>query len=194
MIVRLISAGQILRPAATFSRLTRLFSEVPSETQPLRTEPLKISEYSTSTAKKVNYNLEENPKYTAKVQKAQEQRDLLHKLEAAEIIPRRQRRVYDRPKHDLNIAEYDCFRNIVDPMPKHSPHMYEVEGTISAPPALVEKAFGLGFKAFRNGHYSTKEWDFTDSNYDRFLVYDYKGTTAYWGPNLHPAEYEVSLS
>lgn len=60
-------------------------------------------------------------------------------------------------------------------------------------PALFERAFGNGFRAYRNGRYSLKEWDFIDSNYDKFLVYDYKGTTNFWGDNMVPEEYEVSL-
>lgn len=55
----------------------------------------------------------------------------------------------------------------------------------------MEKAFGKGFTANRNGRYSLKEWDFIDSNFDRYLVYDYKATTAFWGENMEPEEYEV---
>ena len=57
----------------------------------------------------------------------------------------------------------------------------------------MEKTFGRGFTANRNGKYSLKEWDFTDSNFDKFLIYDYKGTTNFWGENMDLQEYEVIL-
>ena len=76
-------------------------------------------------------------------------------------------------------------------MIKYHIDQYQTICKVRAPPALFEKAFGKGFVAYRNGSYSTKEWDFTDSNNDTFLVYDYKGTQAFWGPNLPAEEYEV---
>jgi hypothetical protein len=75
-------------------------------------------------------------------------------------------------------------------MMKVGPLSYKVICKIEVAPALVEKAFGEGFNSTRNGRYATKEWDFTDSNLDQYLVYDYKATTRYWGPNLDPLEYE----
>lgn len=68
---------------------------------------------------------------------------------------------------------------------------YPITCRLHVPPALMEKAFGRGFTANRNGKYTMKEWDFMDSNFDRYLVYDYKATTAYWGENMEPEEYEV---
>jgi len=90
------------------------------------------------------------------------------------------------------MTSYDCFRNIVDQMFKTNPDYYRVACKIHVPPALVEKAFGKGYRATRNGKYSTKEWDFTDINNDKFLVFDYKSTTEFWGPNLPAEEYQVS--
>lgn len=78
-------------------------------------------------------------------------------------------------------------------MIKHHPLQYPVVCWLQVPPALMEKAFGRGFTANRNGNYALKEWDFVDSNFDRFLVYDYKGTTSYWGENMEEEEYEVRL-
>lgn len=76
-------------------------------------------------------------------------------------------------------------------MVKYHPLQYPITCRLSVPPALMEKAFGRGFTSNRNGRYSLKEWDFMDSNFDAFLVYDYKGTTAFWGENMVPEEYEV---
>jgi hypothetical protein len=45
----------------------------------------------------------------------------------------------------------------------------------------------------RNDNYSLGEWDFTDSNLDKFLVFDYKSSTEYWGENLSEAYYAVSI-
>ena len=45
--------------------------------------------------------------------------------------------------------------------------------------------------AYRNNHYALMEWDFMDSNLDRFLLYDFKGTTAFWGDNIENYDYEA---
>ena len=55
----------------------------------------------------------------------------------------------------------------------------------------MEKAFGRGFTANRNGKYALKEWDFMDSNFDRYLIFDYKGTIDFWGENMESEEYDV---
>jgi hypothetical protein len=65
---------------------------------------LKASEYSTSN-RTANYNLEEHKEFTKKVEKAKEQRDILSQIEQNPVLPRRERRKYDRPKYDTNIAE-----------------------------------------------------------------------------------------
>lgn len=66
---------------------------------------LPISRYSTG-ARTANYNFEENKEFTEKVAKAKEQRDVLSHLESNEVIPRRERRKYDKPKYDTDISEY----------------------------------------------------------------------------------------
>jgi hypothetical protein len=65
---------------------------------------LPVSEYSTNT-RASNYNLEENPNFSRKQKDAREQRNLLQQLESQEILPRRKRRVYDKPKNDYDISE-----------------------------------------------------------------------------------------
>lgn len=94
------------------------------------------------------------------------------------------------PSNHSSDNRYECFRNFSDPMIKVGPLSYKVVCKIEVPPALVERAFGEGLNSTRNGKYATKEWDFTDSNLDQFLLYDYKATTRYWGPNVDPLEYE----
>jgi hypothetical protein len=188
----MLVSAMIRGPTRRLFRGKKFVKEVRPEVAALRTTPLKIEEYSTYTRHQ-NYNLEEQQKYSAKLVAATEQRNLIQELEQKTILPRRRRRIYDRPRYDLDISNYDCFRNIEDLVLKWSPHMFAVCCKVLAPPALVEKAFGRGLTAFRNGHYSTKEWDFTDSNFDQFLVYDYKGTSEFWGPNKTPQEYEVAV-
>jgi len=80
----------------------------------------------------------------------------------------------------------------MEPIPKLTGRSYPVACKIKAAPVLVEKAFGKGYKANRNDQYATKEWDFTDINHDHFLVFDYKASTDYWGPNREPSYYEVT--
>lgn len=89
------------------------------------------------------------------------------------------------------MTRYDCFRTVDELFPKIHPLQYPVVCKLRIAPALFERAFGKGFRSYRNGKYALKEWDFIDSNYDRFLVYDYKGTTEFWGENMVPEEYEV---
>lgn len=58
-----------------------------------------------------NINREEHASYLKKVEKAEKS------IEAAKqinLIPRRKRRVYDRPKHDLDTTNYVAWR-LYDP-------------------------------------------------------------------------------
>lgn len=65
---------------------------------------LKASEYSTS-ARTANYNFEEHKDFTTKVEKAKEQRDVLSQIEQNPVLPRRERRKYDKPKYDTDISQ-----------------------------------------------------------------------------------------
>lgn len=49
--------------------------------------------------------MEENFTFTKKVEQAKEQRNMIEQLEAKEILPRRQRRLYDKPKYDTDISK-----------------------------------------------------------------------------------------
>lgn len=72
---------------------------------------LKISEYSKGN-RTANYNLEEHKDFTVKVEKAKEQRDVLAQLENNPVIPRRERRKFDRPKYDTDISKYPFFNKL----------------------------------------------------------------------------------
>ncbi len=74
----------------------------------ISTKPLSIKEYSTNKLK-YNYNFEEQKGFTEKVNKAQEQRNLIEQLETKQILPRRLRRIYDKPKYDLDITKYNSY-------------------------------------------------------------------------------------
>lgn len=84
-------------------RLQRGFHDKIDPSQ-ISTKPLKISELSRDTRKR-NYNMEEHREYSQKVVEAQKQRDLIAELQEKEIIPRQRRRIYDKPKYDLDISE-----------------------------------------------------------------------------------------
>ena len=140
-----------------------------------------------------NFNKEEYPHYERTVQLAQEQRDLIEELKTNPIPERRQRRVYDRPLIDDNIEQYDVYREFSDTvLTKEYPHGLPVVCKIEVSPKDFIHCFGESLGVSRNDNYSLGEWDFTDSNLDRFLVYDYKSSTEYWGENLSDAYYAVS--
>jgi hypothetical protein len=50
---------------------------------------------------KTNYNFEQYPQYQKNVEAALEQRSILGELRRQKVVPRRQRRIYDRPLHDI---------------------------------------------------------------------------------------------
>ena len=54
-----------------------------------------------------NINQEEHANYLKKVQKAEKRLDEADKINS---VPRRQRRVYDRPKHNLDLTNYTAWR------------------------------------------------------------------------------------
>ena len=56
-------------------------------------------------------------------------------------------------------------------------------------PKWLVHAIGEGVAAFRTEKYAMKEWDFMDCNLDRFLLYDFKGSTAFWGNNIEGYDY-----
>jgi len=97
-------------------------------------------------------------------------------MTATELLPRRKRRKYDRPKYDTDITNYGCWRIFDRKMLKSSDNAAPVVCKISVAPALVKKVFGDPELGLANLH-STGEYRFQDENFSLFLVYDYKTTT-----------------
>ena len=56
---------------------------------------------------------------------------------------------------------------------KPDDHCLDVVCKIYAAPKDVINVFGNGIEAYRNSD-ATYEYDFEDTNYDSFLVYDYR--------------------
>ena len=77
---------------------------------------------------------------------------------------------------------------------KEYPHALQVVCEIEVSPRDFIHCFGQSLGVTRNDNYSLCEWDFTDSNLDKFLVYDYKASTAYWGENLPDEYYAVRFN
>lgn len=101
---------------------------------------------STLTAKipylhKFNYNFEENKAYTKKVKNALISSVQTENREAkkASVIPRRKRRVYDRPLHDLNLEKYSAWRVFDTPTPILNEYLGTVVTKIIVAPSLLVK-------------------------------------------------------
>jgi hypothetical protein len=93
----------------------------------------------------VNYNFEQYKKYTRELNqalqesKAEEELEVKINKEGINKLPRRKRRIYDRPKHDLNIENYHVWRNFDKPMMKIHPHGFPVVCKIPIAPAKLIK-------------------------------------------------------
>eukprot|EP01017_Pseudomicrothorax_dubius_P045884 TRINITY_DN8011_c0_g1_i5.p1 TRINITY_DN8011_c0_g1~~TRINITY_DN8011_c0_g1_i5.p1 ORF type:complete len:299 (+),score=71.93 TRINITY_DN8011_c0_g1_i5:75-971(+) len=120
---------------------------------------------------------------------AERERQERLKADPVAAIPRRKRRIYDRPALDLDISDYDAWRSFDRIFGKTQSYVAPRVAKVLASPALVIKVFGRGNDPSRNRH-ATMEWDFEDDNLDVFLLYDYKATTRHWGPNLADYPYD----
>lgn len=105
-------------------------------------------------------------------------------------LPRRQRRIFDRPKYDLDITNYHAWRVYDRKLMKEKTHDLVLSCKIKAAPKDVQKVFGIGATAYRNDGKATYEYDFEDNDFSIFLVYDYKATTQFWGENLKDFNYD----
>ncbi|CAD8071388.1 unnamed protein product [Paramecium primaurelia] len=123
-----------------------------------------------------NYNFETYLKYT-KLVKAEKEKEI-------QVIQPKQKRVaiYDRPKFDLSLNDYYVWTTFHDPYYKPDEYSEIVVCKIYLSPKGLIHAFGMGMDPWRN-KLATKEFDFEDSNLDKFCLYDAKQTTKFWGPN-----------
>lgn len=90
-----------------------------------------------------NINREEHANYLKKVNKAQQD---IEKVNNANLIPRRKRRVYDRPRHDTDLTNYAAWR-LYDPQEmlcKFWAHGAPVVAKLQLQPKWVIHAFGMG--------------------------------------------------
>ncbi len=126
-----------------------------------------------------NINYEQHRDYLKKVEKAQK---TLEEAAKVSLVPRRKRRIYDRPKHDLDISDYTCFReNNPDNLfiKLFGEHCTPVSCKISVQPKWLVHAFGRPSLPLNNPRNATGEYMFRDLDMGTFLLYDYRMTTAY---------------
>ena len=94
---------------------------------------------------KQNYNQEQSKSYTLRLEQAlarkKEKDEIQVKILSGDvkIIPRRKRRIYDRPKHDLNIENYHVWRSWDRVMIKSVPKSIKIACKIPLVPALLKK-------------------------------------------------------
>jgi hypothetical protein len=125
-----------------------------------------------------NINREENANYLKKVEKAEHLLEDAHRRSA---IPRRQRRVYDKPKHDLDITNYVAWR-IYEPeemLFKFWAHGSTVDAKLYLQPKWVIHAFGIGLLPLNHEKSVSLEFSFEDNNFSKYLLYEYRNTTKY---------------
>lgn len=116
---------------------------------------------------KENYNFEMYLKYT-KVLREQIAKQSTQSGKSEKTIKK-----YDKPRYDLNIEDYYVWPSFHDPYPKPADHACVVACKIYASPKSLIHTFGRGMTPWRNQG-ASKEFDFEDSNLDKFLLYDYR--------------------
>lgn len=97
------------------------------------------------------------------------------------MIPRRKRRVYDRPKHDLDISNYTGWR-VYEPsemLYKFWGHGAPVLAKLQLQPKWVIHAFGMGLPPLNHERSANLEFSFEDNNFSKFLLYEYRNTTQF---------------
>lgn len=108
-----------------------------------------------------NYNFEVYLKYTKLVRE--------QKVKQAPK-PVSKTRKYDKPKFDLSLTDYYVWPSFYDPFLKMNDHTERIVCKLIVSPKALVHTFGYGVKANRNTG-ATREFDFEDSNLDKFLVY-----------------------
>ncbi|EGR34622.1 hypothetical protein IMG5_005430, partial [Ichthyophthirius multifiliis] len=119
-----------------------------------------------------------------------EKEEKLKNANPRELLPRRKRRIYDRPLFDLDISEFNAWRSYDNVIYKVHKHAAPVVCKIPISPRLLQHAFGQGAQSLYNENLSTREYHFQDTNLDTYQLYDYKATTAYHGENLKDYDYD----
>lgn len=102
-----------------------------------------------------NINREENATYLKKIDRAEKQID---EAELAKAVPRRKRRIYDRPKHDRDITHYGAWRVFEEEewLHKHNEHSMRVVAKINLSPKWLVHAFGMGALPISNPRSSSR--------------------------------------
>lgn len=106
--------------------------------------PLDLPEKQPYYEHKINYNYEQNKKYTKDLKeviankKVEEEVELKIKSNELKIVPRRQRRVYSTPRFDDNISNYSAWRSLDRELPKLQQHSLPVVCKIPLAPKFLK--------------------------------------------------------
>lgn len=94
-----------------------------------------------------NINQEQHKQYIHKVQR---ELDIVNNP-VPEQLPRRKRRIYDRPKFDTDLTDYGAWRTYGDDrFVKIAEYDYPVAFKVNLVPKWVRHAFGLGYEPEAN--------------------------------------------
>lgn len=99
-------------------------------------------------------------------------------------MPRRQRRVYDRPKRDYDVTDYSAWRLLdsEDTFNKVWAHGARVLAKVQLQPKWLVHGFGIGQLPINHTKSAHREYTFEDNRLARFLLYEYRNTT-FFQPN-----------
>jgi len=94
-------------------------------------------------------------------------------------IPRRRRRIYDRPRHDLDLSNYKAWRiyDQEEMLNKFWAHGAPVVAKLKIQPKWLIHTFGMGIIPFNHYKSAHLEFHFEDNNFSKFLLYEYRNTT-----------------
>lgn len=137
-----------------------------------------------------NINMEEHKDYLLKVEKAEQE---LAKNDLRNLVPRRRRRIYDKPKRDLDLTGYNAWRLLdnEDTFDKGWAHGAPVLSKLKLQPKWVIHAFGIGQLPQNHTKSAHREYVFEDNRLARFLLYEYRNTTLY-APNDPNYDYNAN--
>lgn len=101
------------------------------------------------------------------------------------------RKIYDRPKHDLDLTDFSAWRlyQEEDGFDKGEPHGAPVVSKLYLQPKWLLHAFGLGLPPRNHTKSAHREFVFEDNDLSRYLLYEYRNTTFYC-PNDPNFDYE----